>query len=563
MVAASRSLLGRVRSITRRGDSARSDGLVVDRLPLPDAPPIDIAPDDPIIAYFQRASGAVDIEQLHIDSPALTMLKTAGVKMVVPLVSQGELIGMLNLGGRLSEQEYSADDRRLLDSLASHAAPAVRVAQLVRQQQAEAQERESIAQELRIAHLIQQTLLPKQLPDLPGWHISAYYQPARAVGGDFYDFVDLPDGKIGLVIGDASSKGVPAALVMATTRTMLRASAQRLIEPGEVLQRTNDVLCADIPRNMFVTCFYAVLDPATGDVHYANAGHNLPYIRCGDRVVEMRARGFPLGLMPGVDYEEKHATVSPGDNVLLYSDGLVEAHDPSGAMFSNDRLSDLMHGEAAASTLIDRMLTHLSNFTGPDHEQEDDITLVALERSATAWLHPAEESVGGGVVDTMFPTSNETPRAAAARLLLEFSLPSVPGNERIAMQRVADVIGDLGLPTAKLERLKTAVAEATMNAIEHGNDNREELPVSLRVVVDENELVVRIIDQGGNEPIPEPQTPDLEAKLAGLQSPRGWGLFLIKNMVDEMRVTSDATHHAVELVFRLNENEAADEPVHG
>lgn len=565
-MAATASMIERVRRrVGRRSAGVPSDRPAEIRVPLPEAPSVDIAPDDPIIAYFQRASGAVDIEQLSLDSPALSALQAAGVKMVVPLVSQGELIGLLNLGTRLSEQEYSADDRRLLDSLASHAAPAVRVAQLVRQQQAEAQERESIAQELRIAHLIQQTLLPKQLPDLPGWHISAYYQPARAVGGDFYDFIDLPDGKIGVVVGDASSKGVPAALVMATTRTMLRASAQRLVEPGIVLERTNDVLCADIPRNMFVTCFYAVLDPAAGHIHYANAGHNLPYIRSGDGVAEMRATGWPLGLMPGVAYEEKQITVAPGDNLLLYSDGLVEAHDTTGDMFGNGRLTELMHGPADAGTLIDRMLTHLSTFTGPDHEQEDDITLVALERSLTAWLqtHAVDDDTEEAqAVDEILPAAAHSSGSSSARVLLEFTLPSITGNERIAMARVAEVTSDLGLPPVKLERLKTAVAEATMNAIEHGNDNREELPVSLRVTADDREIVVRIIDQGGNEPIPEPQTPDLDAKLAGLQSPRGWGLFLIKNMVDEMRVISDTTHHAVELVFWLREDEDGDEPVH-
>src|SRR6187551_4040513 len=130
----------------------------------PEQAPVEIGPNDPLLAYFQSASEAVDIDALELDSPALRELRAAGVKLAIPLVSQGELIGVLNLGPRLSEQEYSSDDRKLLDNLAAQAAPAVRVAQLVRQQQAEARERESIAQELRIAHLIQQTLLPKQLP---------------------------------------------------------------------------------------------------------------------------------------------------------------------------------------------------------------------------------------------------------------------------------------------------------------------------------------------------------------------------------------------------------------
>ena len=141
--------------------------------------------------------------------------------------------------------------------------------------------RERLEQELEVARLIQQNFLPSELPELPGWRVAAYYRPARTVGGDFYDFIELPGGLIGLVVGDVTDKGVPAAMVMAATRSVLRAAAQRLLEPGEVLQRINETLCSDIPPNMFVTCLYGVLDPATGLLRYANAGHNLPIVRSG------------------------------------------------------------------------------------------------------------------------------------------------------------------------------------------------------------------------------------------------------------------------------------------
>jgi serine phosphatase RsbU (regulator of sigma subunit) len=349
------------------------------------APELEIAPNDPILAYLASVSGVVEIEKLDLDSPALRAMKAADVKLVVPLVSQGELIGLLNLGPRLSQQEYSADDRKLLSDLATQTAPAVRVAQLVRQQQQEAQERERIEQELRVARLIQQTLLPKTLPELPGYDVAAYYQPAREVGGDFYDFVDLEDGRMGLVVGDVTDKGVPAALVMATTRTMLRAAAQRLFSPGEVLQRVNDVLVADIPPNMFVTCLYAVLEPESGRIVYANAGHDLPYRRRAGRsegAEELRATGMPLGLMPGMNYEEKEIELGRGESVLFYSDGLVEAHDERREMFGFPRLQGLVGTHrSGGSSLIGFLLSELTRFTGEDWEQEDDITLVTLERS--------------------------------------------------------------------------------------------------------------------------------------------------------------------------------------
>ncbi len=142
-------------------------------------------------------------------------------------------------------------------------------------------------------------------------------------------------------------------------------------------------------------------------------------------------------------------------------------------------------------------------------------------------------------------------RVSPERVLDRFELPSVAGNERQAMERVAASIGGLGLPARRLERLKTAVAEATMNAIEHGNRGRADLPVRIEVGALSGAVIVRITDHGDGRKIPEATTPDLEAKLAGLQTPRGWGLFLIKNMVDEMRVTGDERHHTMELVMRL------------
>jgi len=350
-----------------------------------EAPDLEIAPNDPILAYLTNVSGVVEVEKLDLDSPALQAMKAADVKLVVPLVSQGELIGLLNLGPRLSQQEYSADDRKLLSDLSTQTAPSVRVAELVRQQQQEAQERERIEQELKVARVIQQTLLPKTLPKLPGYDVAAYYQPAREVGGDFYDFLELEDGRLGLVVGDVTDKGIPAALVMATTRAMLRTAAQRLFSPGDVLRRANETLVTDIPPNMFITCLYAILEPESGRLHYANAGQDLPYRRRAGRsqgAEELKARGMPLGLMSGMEYEEKEILLEKGESILFYSDGLVEAHDPHHEMFGSPRLQGLVGAHrSGGSSLIGFLLSELTRFTGEGWEQEDDITLVTLERS--------------------------------------------------------------------------------------------------------------------------------------------------------------------------------------
>ena len=521
------------RRLTGRRHPGEADAQVGSQPPaetIPEGPLVDISPNDPLLAYFQGAGEAVDVEALELDSPALRELKAAGVKLAVPLVSQGELIGVLNLGPRRSEQEYSSDDRKLLDNLAAQAAPALRVGQLVREQEAEAATRQRFQQELEVARLIQQNFLPKELPDLPGWQVAAYYRPAREVGGDFYDVIPLPDDRVAFVVGDVTDKGVPAALVMSATRSVLRASAQRLIDPGAVLERVNEHLCPDMPEKMFVTCLYGVLDPTTGLLRFANAGHDLPYVKTARGVVEMRARGMPLGLMPGMAYEEKEMVLEPGDTVLLHSDGIVEAHDPQRGMFGFPRLKQTVADAPGDQALIDRVISELEAFTGPGAEQEDDITMVTLQRSAgAAMVAPAHDGA----------------------LLAEFELASRPGNEREAIARVERAVAGLALAAGRVERLKTAVGEATMNAMEHGNEYRPDRPVWIRVLHERDCVRVLVSDRGDAGDAPAPEAPDIEAKLAGRQKPRGWGLFLIENMVDEARVTTESGGRTLELVVRL------------
>lgn len=527
------------RASWRNRDQTRAETEAPASAPATEAParppvvvPLDIPPTDPLIEYLQRnVSGVVDIERLNLDSEGVRALRQAGIRLALPLVSQGELVGLINLGERRSEQDYSSDDRRLLGNLATQAAPAVRVAQLVRQQQLEALERQRIEQELRVARLIQQTLLPKDVPHVAGWEVDAYYQPARAVGGDFYDFIPYPDGRLGFVIGDVTDKGVPAALVMATTRSLLRSAAERFESPSAILERTNELLVEDIPPRMFVTCLFGLLNPESGHFVYANAGHDVPYLRTEDGVVELRARGMPLGLLPGMKYEEKEVHMRAGECLLLYSDGLVEAHSPTHEMLGFPRLQGLM-ATRTKENLVPFLLERLREFTGPDWVQEDDVTMVLLRHSRQTLSPPV-----------------------ARTILARFDLPSEPGNERRAMEQIGEIVAPLGLPTGKTERLKTAVAEATMNAMEHGNKYSADKPVSIEVVRDERDLTVSITDQGGAQPIPDAEAPDLTAKLAGEQSPRGWGLFLIRNMVDDLQVVADNKHHTVNLIIHLSGGE--------
>jgi serine phosphatase RsbU (regulator of sigma subunit) len=306
---------------------------------------------------------------------------------VEPQPSTGLLIAGNTANSAAYRTQVQADSEYVvgLANLASQVATAILMRREIeaREQRLrqEAHARERVEQELHVARRIQQASLPEAVPALEGWKIYPSYRPAREVGGDFYDFLELKDGRLGLVVGDATGKGVPAALVMSTTCGMLRAVTQASdYSPGEVLQRVNEALATRIPANMFVTCFYGVLDPGTGSFAYANAGHDLPYVRRGGDAEELMARGMPLGLMPGMTYEEKEIMLGTGDRALFYSDGLVEAHNPEGEMFGFPRLRALVAEHAEGEPLVDFLMEVLYSFTGDWWEQEDDITLVTLQR---------------------------------------------------------------------------------------------------------------------------------------------------------------------------------------
>lgn len=248
--------------------------------------------------------------------------------------------------------------------------------------------KERLEAELATARRIQESLLPKETPQLSGWQVDAYWQPAREVSGDFYDFLSLPDGRLGLVVGDVSGKGVPAALVMATTRSVLRATLRAMgnahsPNPGNLLALVNDLLVPDMPPHMFVTCLAIFIDLRTGNLELANAGHCLPYAWGGPAVRELRATGLPLGLLPGVQYDQRPDQLQPGERLLLLSDGLLEAHNPAGQMYGRARIMDFLTAlpdRNSAQSIAD-LRADLMDYCGPLAEQEDDITLLSLGRS--------------------------------------------------------------------------------------------------------------------------------------------------------------------------------------
>src|SRR5215213_1634521 len=350
--------------------------------------------DDPPLALILGDSDQVICAEGCDQLELVAFGQTLGLAQYVAFPLGGEAqqpIGLLIVGNMAnksaSHTQIQADSEFVvgLANFVSQVATAIHMRREIQAREQrlrlEAHARERIEQELHVARRIQQASLPEAVPALEGWEISTRYRPAREVGGDFFDFLELEDGRLGLVVGDATGKGVPAALVMSTTCGMLRAVAQSSeYSPGEVLQRVNEALATRIPANMFVTCFYGVLDPESGCFTYANAGHDLPYVRRGGDAEELMARGMPLGLMPGMSYEEKEIILGAGEAALFYSDGLVEAHNPEGEMFGFPRLQALVAEHAGKGLLVDFLMEELHSFTGERWEQEDDITLVTLHR---------------------------------------------------------------------------------------------------------------------------------------------------------------------------------------
>ena len=242
----------------------------------------------------------------------------------------------------------------------------------------------ALEHELGVASKMQQAILPTSFPASDQYQTFGSMTPAREVGGDFFDLIPLEHGRIGLAVADVSDKGVPAALFMMSSRTVLKGAAIGMTNPGGVLREVNDFLCADNEAMMFVTVFYAVYDPATGELTYANGGHNLPVIIHADgaSTVTPGTSGIALGIMPGAEYQEHTITLDPGDTVIFYTDGVTEAVNETGDEFGMERLAAIF----ADGTRLDcgsatrAVFDEVADFAG-EAPQFDDITCLVLHRS--------------------------------------------------------------------------------------------------------------------------------------------------------------------------------------
>ncbi len=239
----------------------------------------------------------------------------------------------------------------------------------------------SLQNELSIASNIQQSILPREFPESPEYAVYGSMEPARNVGGDFFDVIRLDGGKLGLAIADVSDKGVPAALFMMSSRTLLKGNAISYLDPGKVLTEVNRVLLENNDEAMFITVLYAVLDPKSGKLTYANGGHNPPIILKADGSTELLplTGGVALGVVDEFEFMCKIATLAPGDSVVLYTDGVTEAIDSVDEEFGLERLQELCTGQVGKSPREANMaiLQGVKEFVG-DTPQFDDITCMTF-----------------------------------------------------------------------------------------------------------------------------------------------------------------------------------------
>ncbi|MEJ2352571.1 MAG: SpoIIE family protein phosphatase [Anaerolineales bacterium] len=307
--------------------------------------------------------------------------------LCVPLQVKGNTIGVIYVDNRLQAGIFTQDDLELLNAIASSAAIAIENARLYQV----AVEKGRMERELQMAYKIQAGLLPRSMPEVPGWDFAARWKPAREVAGDFYDFIPLEEGRLGLVIADVTDKGMPAALFMAFTRSIIRASLDRAVQPVEAIRQANRLICRESSYGFFVTLFYAQFEPDSAEVTYVSAGHNpqLRYLdtsarsleRASAPVFQLGYTGMPLGIEEETPYEQRHITCAPGDCLLLYTDGVTDAVNDEEEHYSLARLQSFGRDNHRASPqeIITNLDSELLNFVG-DTPQFDDITVVIAKR---------------------------------------------------------------------------------------------------------------------------------------------------------------------------------------
>ncbi len=298
--------------------------------------------------------------------------------MAVPLSIKNDLFGVMLIEEAENGRRFRSRRIEIINGIAQQAALAIQNDLL----QQEMVVRERLETEVQLARQIQQTFIPHTLPTHPAWQMAARWRTARQVGGDFYDVIELPDGKLGLFIADVADKGMPAALFMALTRTLVRAAVNEMNSPADVLRRVNDQLLPDTQQGMFVTAVYGVLDTESGDFTFVNAGHNPPFwVKANQSIEKLTRTAVALGVVEQPSMQERTISLAEGDTLLLYTDGLTEAFSPDGELFGDSRLMDVLKSiQAHTADEVLVLVEHRLNEFIESVPLGDDLTMLAVRR---------------------------------------------------------------------------------------------------------------------------------------------------------------------------------------
>ena len=426
--------------------------------------------------------------------------------LCLPLIGNGDsLVGVIQVLNKRNRETFDEIDESLLAGLSDHITVALERGRLI-----EAYiEKERLEEGLRLAHDIQMSMLPKTFPPFPerrDLDIFAAITPAKKVGGDFYDFFFLDENRLCFAIGDVSGKGVPAALFMAVIKTLFKAIAGRVQNPGEILSTVNREICRDNDSQMFTTLFCGILDTRTGEIRYSNGGHNPPYhlSRAGVQQVP-KTGGRVLGLLEETTYAGSRLVLGPGETLLLYTDGVTEALDPAEQFFSERRLESILTqiNFASAREQIEHLTREITLFAA-GAEQADDITTLAIR-----FLGPAGSNNG----ELQFTLKNRIAEIAALGERL--------GEFAAVHQLTPNVLHDLNL----------ALEEAVTNIISHGYSDHREHEILVCIRVESGAVIAELKDDARPfNPLTVPEadaTKPLDERTAG-----GLGIHLMRKLMD-------------------------------
>jgi len=344
--------------------------------------PLDESTGPGIVMLTQKTLVATNNEERDPASWAPDWVVAEGFQghAVVPMVAKGKSVGVMSINTR-GPRQWKPDEIRFMQLIVNQIALAIETARLHEEEIA----RQRMEEELAVGRKIQLSLLPEKLPEIPGWEFAAIYQSARQVSGDFYDFYELPGkaGRTGILIADVVDKGVPAALFMALSRTVIRAMALNGRGPAAVLKKSNKLILKDSRASLFLTAFYAVLDKHSGQICFANAGHNRPlWLRKKTgQCQELSEGGSLLAVLPHLALDEQEIQMEPGDFLIMYTDGLTEAMNEQREIFGEQRLWSVIeaNGDGNAQTLLEAILAGVEDFV-KGVPQADDLTLIVLRR---------------------------------------------------------------------------------------------------------------------------------------------------------------------------------------